>query len=156
VASNSITGNAVNNVGLETDLSNILNPESNATVIVENNSNNASGDNQNILQINETIQKEEQSYENKKEKIKETSENKFTVSSINEDEIINQIEEKTNLGKDKIKKAIKFKRKELVIAGSEKDAGEGTAVQPSQQSMQQSLEMSGYSKVNGSIILRLG
>ena len=156
MASNSITGNAVNNVGLETDLSNILNPESNATVIVENNSNNASGDNQNILQINETIQKEEQSYENKKEKIKETSENKFTVSSINEDEIINQIEEKTNLGKDKIKKAIKFKRKELVIAGSEKDAGEGTAVQPSQQSMQQSLEMSGYSKVNGSIILRLG
>src|SRR3989338_1172172 len=62
-AANQITGNAINEAGLETDLSNILEPESNAaistnttaettaeaSIVVENNSNvqtfNASGDN---------------------------------------------------------------------------------------------------------------
>ncbi|MBI3026521.1 hypothetical protein HYY70_00255 [Candidatus Woesearchaeota archaeon] len=120
-STNLITGNVINEAGLETDLSNILEPASNtsattdtssaettqASVIFDNSSNaqisNASGDNATNKQSTSTVQKQTQEQD-------DDIENKFTINSIDEDEIINEIEEKTKLDKDKIKRSIKFKK----------------------------------------------
>ena len=82
--------------------------------------------------------------------ITQTAENKFIIYSTDEDEIIKQIEQKTKLDKDKIKRAIKFKKKEPVRSEIEDDMTEEAQPSPS-------LAQLGYiTKVNGSIILRLG
>jgi len=141
---NSVTGNAINEAGLETDLSSILEPQTNTTsVVVENNSN--ASDNATTSQINQTIQQQ-------KEKTNEASENKFTISSIDENEIIKQIGQRTKLSEEKIKQAIKFRRKELAVAGSEKDTGEGTAATV----IQQVQPFTRIQEINGSVIIRLG
>ena len=74
----------------------------------------------------------------------------FTINSIDEDEIIKQIEEKTKLDKDKIKRAIKFRKKEPVKDEIEEiEEEKATAIQQMQQ-------LDYMTKVNGSVIIRFG
>ena len=75
------------------------------------------------------------------------SENKFIIYSTDEDEIIEQIQEKTKLDKDKIKRAIKFRKKE-----PQKDEIEEFEEQPTSPIV----ELGYITKVNGSVIIRLG
>ena len=66
--------------------------------------------------------------------IKSSIENKITVAATDENKIINKIQEKTNLDKEKIKKAITFRRKESKVA-------EGGAFEP--------IETTGVKNYNG-------
>ena len=75
-----------------------------------------------------------------------TKENKLTISSIDESEIIKEIGQKTNLDKDKIKRAINFKRKEPVKeAGKDEEFG-FAPLQP----------LTRIKEINGSVIVTLG
>ena len=70
----------------------------------------------------------------------------MTINSVEEGEIIKNIEEKTKLDKDKIKKAITFRKKEPEKGGEENiEEDRFTQLMPL-----------GYQKINGSIILTLG
>lgn len=82
---------------------------------------------------------------------KNISENKFTALTTDENEIINKIQEKTNFNKEKIRRAIKFKYKEPEYKGNEKEEyveEVKTAAQAAQPNY--------MTKVNGSVIIRLG
>ena len=112
--SNSITGNLVSDVSLQTDLSKILEPASSTTTsttqtnntstnttstavvdFVENNS-NATGENKTNNQTTSTILKQTEEQKNNVEnKITQTLENKFTINSADENEVIDKIKEKT-------------------------------------------------------------
>ncbi|MBI3026515.1 hypothetical protein HYY70_00225, partial [Candidatus Woesearchaeota archaeon] len=165
LSSNSITGNAINELGLETDLSNILEPSGNATsptgtstpqttsVILENNSSSASGESATTDQTTDTIQEQTEEQAIYGNKIIEIAENKFTINSIDEDEIIEKIKEKTKLEKDKIKRAIKFKKKEPVKPEIEDDIEEEQIVTTT---VVQQAQMPYITKVNGSVIIRIG
>ncbi|MBI2658542.1 LamG domain-containing protein, partial [Candidatus Woesearchaeota archaeon] len=125
-SNNSMTGNIISEIGLETDLSNILEPAGSTStttgtssaetadvlIVAENSSqtSNASGDNTANEQTPEIIQQQPE----EQTEILETSENKFIISTTDEDEIIKQIQQKTKLDRDEIKRAIKFKKKEPV------------------------------------------
>ena len=201
---NSITGNIITEVPLQTDLSTILSNESatisnaenttmqptliqnqsstanqstpttNATsqstsVIIKNNSNNASGgnatNNQTTLSVQQNAEEQKNNLtdENEKMTIKDTtykyinqtaqtSENKFTINSMDENEIIKEIEQKTKLSKEEIKRAIKFKKKEPVKNVVEDNLGEETT----KTIVQQVQQLDYMTKVNGSVIIRLG
>jgi len=81
---------------------------------------------------------------------KSANENKFAVASNKEDEIINKISEKTNLDKEAVKKAITFKRKEPKKEKFEQEIFEAESQAAAQ------VYPPGYSKVNGSVIIKLG
>ncbi len=143
-----MSGNAISEVELEADTTNILEPESSTAASTEtsevapmpilpnNNLNETTNNNGNIG----AGQNEDNSING----------NKFTIPTTDEDEIIEKIEEKTKLGKDEIKRAIKFKKKEPVKEDIEEGIEEITTV------VQQAPQLDYITKVNGSIILRLG
>ena len=164
-----VTGNAVNEAGLETDLSQIL--EAETSVFVENNSNNAPGENEIISQANETLNNQNTAqtinenndigeieslddlkriYKKARGKDIEDDENDFRKMMEVADEIEKLEAEAKNVEDNATPKML------IVLSPGWHSAGETAAQQPAQQSMQQTLELSGYSKVNGSIILRLG
>jgi len=164
-----VTGNAVNEAGLETDLSQIL--EAETSVFVENNSNNAPGENEIISQANETPDNQNTAqtinenndigeieslddlkriYKKARGKDIEDDENDFRKMMEVADEIEKLEAEAKNVEDNATPKML------IVLSPGWHSAGETAAQQPAQQSMQQTLELSGYSKVNGSIILRLG
>jgi len=170
-AANQITSNAVNEAGLETDLSSILEPASNAassttaettseaSIIFENNSNvqtsNASGDNADTSQINQTIQQqtEEQS-----------------GNEIEDDSIINQkigrlirirsdIKEKKVTVKQAIErlKAEKLKHIDLdEIEDEETAEAEYKAKKSKEAPAAQTPQTDYMTKINGSVIIKLG
>jgi len=70
------------------------------------------------------------------------------VYSTNENGIMNRTQEKIKLDEEKIKRAIKFKKKEPVNAIVEEEAT-ATVVQ-------QTLQLNCISKVNGFAVTRLG
>jgi len=74
------------------------------------------------------------------------------IYSADENGIINKIQEKTKLGKDKIKRAIKFRKKEPVKSEIEDEIEE----EKTAAAIQQAPQLDYMTKVNGSIILRLG
>ena len=90
------------------------------SMIFDNSSNgqasNAPGENASASAATESAQKQEEQSDEDNEKItitdtthnyiSQTAENKFTIYTTDEDEIIKEIEEKTKIDKDKIKKAI--------------------------------------------------
>ena len=124
-STNFITGNVINEVNLNSDLSAILSNDNTTSSSTTNNQNFASS--------------------------KQNFADKFTINSIKEEEIIKEIEQKTNLDKDKIKRAIKFRKKEPVKDNAEENIPE-EITQPTQ-----SVVQLGYmTKVNGSVIIRLG
>ncbi|MBI2102055.1 hypothetical protein HYT53_05595 [Candidatus Woesearchaeota archaeon] len=75
----------------------------------------------------------------------ELSQNKITINSDDEDDVIEEMAQKTKIGKDKIKRAITFKRKEpsTELLGEPEIA----FLQP---------QLTRITEVNGSIIMRLG
>ncbi len=81
---------------------------------------------------------------------KSANENKFAVASSKEDEIINKISEKTSLDKEAIKKSITFKRKQ-----PKKQEFSAEIFEAESQAATQAYPP-GYSKVNGSVIIKLG
>ncbi|MBI2102052.1 hypothetical protein HYT53_05580 [Candidatus Woesearchaeota archaeon] len=88
--------------------------------------------------------------------VNELNENKITINSGDEDEVIKEIQERTKISEEKIKKSITFRRKEIKELGEE----EFEKTQPQQLSPQQ-LEMiseilSKVSIINGSIVLKIG
>ena len=92
-----------------------------------------------------------------REEQKNNENNKFSINFVDENEIINKIKEKTNLDKDKIKRAIKFKYKEPEYNDKEYESG-GAKEEQSQPTAQQtqSVDLGYMTKVNGSVIIRLG
>jgi len=81
----------------------------------------------------------------KNNKIENTNlENKFQVAASTESEIINSIQQKTNLNLEQIKKSITFRRKAVAPSSAEEESAAPTQ------------NINYMSKVNGSIILKLG
>jgi len=76
----------------------------------------------------------------------ENLENKFSVASSAENEIISQIKQNTKLDESEIKKYLKFKYKEPESGGAEE----------SQEPETSSEKLTKISQVNGSVIIRLG
>ena len=68
-------------------------------------------------------------------------------------EIIKEIQQKTNIGKDKIKRAIKFRKKEPIKNAIEDEIPEEQNVPTVVQQVNQLLYIT---KINGSVIIRLG
>lgn len=137
---------------METDLTSILEPASNTTtettaeasIVVENSSNvqtsTAPGENASASTTTITVQKEEEGQDGNE---------RFTILTTDEDEIIEQIQEKTKLGKDKIRKALKFRKKEPIKDAIDEFEEEAIPTAP--------ITQLGYiTKVNGSVIIRLG
>lgn len=81
--------------------------------------------------------------------------NKFTLSTTDENEIIEKIQENTKLDKDKIKRAIKFKHKDLIYS-IEEEIEEAVFAPLPEQLTELSAIAEKISIINGSIILKLG
>ena len=156
-----ITGNIINELGLETDLTNILEPSSNVSTTTSTTTEASSPDadvennnliNENITNNNATsVGGTSKTADIDDDELIEISDNKFTINTIDEDEIIEKIEQKTKLDKDEIKRAIKFKHKEPV-----KDDVEDELEEETTQITAQVTDLDYITKVNGSIIIRLG
>ena len=123
-----------------------------ASIVFENSTNgqtsNASGENATNEKTTETIQKQPEEQDDEDEIIYVTD-NKFTLQTTDEDEIIEKIQEKTKLDKDKIKRAIKFKHKEPVKDVEEDIEEEIIKSYPTTQ-------FTRIQEINGSVIIRLG
>ena len=91
------------------------------------------------------LQTKEQKISVESEKL---AENRFIIYSTDEDEIIEEIEQKTKLEEEKIKRAIKFRKKE-----PKKEEIEDIAEEITTAIVQQ---LPYITKVNGSVIVRLG
>ncbi len=74
------------------------------------------------------------------------NENKITASTTDESEIIKEIQSKTNLNEEQIKKSIRFKYKEPESQGTDEIPESETS----------SEKLTKISQVNGSVIIRLG
>jgi len=85
----------------------------------------------------------------------ELSQNKITINSDDENEIIKEIGEKTKLDREKIKKSITFKRKEPE-KGAEEEIEEAQQQLSPQQLEMISEILDKLSVVNGSIVLKIG
>ena len=140
--SNAITANLINEAGLETDLTNILEPAAEPSSNVITSSPDAEIENN--LNEDKKITITDTTYKY----IGQTAAHSFTINSIDEEEIIEKIQEKTKLDKDKIKRAIKFKKKEPI-----KDSVEENLPEEKSPSI---AELGYITKVNGSVIIRLG
>lgn len=85
---NQITGNAISEIGLETDLTNILEPESNATAFAAGN-NSASGESTASIEQEAVQVSEEQNNETKTEKIRKKSDEKNgKIDAAREDKLL--------------------------------------------------------------------
>ena len=168
--SNSITGNIISDVNLETDLTNILEPESSTTttstststatetsspnaVIANNNSISENISNETITQINNASsamkQKEEQDIDAQKSIIKAKIER---LSKIRK-----EVKEKSITVKSAIEKLKLEDLKEIDIDEIESEEDAAYAAKPKEAPVTAQIAQLGYiSKINGSIILRLG
>jgi len=72
---------------------------------------------------------------------------KITAATTNENEIINKIQERTNLSKEAIKKSITFKRKQPLKEEVRAETFEESAQQK---------QLTRVTEINGSVIIRLG
>jgi len=138
-----ITGNLIDEFGLETDLGQILSNSSSLTIIEEENNNLIDNTIENEINNNLIINETDNIISNETAtELNETSTLEFTLQSVDEDFIVSQVAFVTGLSSFEVKKLVNF-------VYSEPEGFEDEVID-----LQAKLDF--IEKINGSVIIRLG